>query len=54
MVDKIANIVPTFINVARKEFRERFRRPEKDPNTGLYVDNVFGQNKDQILFVART
>ena len=52
---KIDNMIPYLLNVAKKDFRERFKRPEKDATTGLYVENVYGGGKDlSSLFSAKS
>lgn len=31
------NMIPQLINASKKEFREKYRRPEKDKNLQLYI-----------------
>ena len=54
MADKLDHLIPLLIGVTKKEFRERFKRPERDSNTNLYVDTIFGGSKDQTIFLAKT
>ena len=34
---KMENLIPSLIKAAKKEFRERFKRPLKDQKTDLYI-----------------
>lgn len=45
------NLVPTLLAVAKKEYRERFKKPEKDKNTGLYI--VPNEAKGFNAFIAK-
>lgn len=51
LCNKLNNMIPALFNIAKKEFREHYRRPDKDPTTGLFIDT---QNLDQSFFVAKT
>ncbi|MDR3547214.1 MAG: hypothetical protein P4M11_02870 [Candidatus Pacebacteria bacterium] len=55
--EKIDNLIPVLLFVAKKDFREKFRKPERDPITGLYVENMTSSlinsgNRDTI-FLAK-
>ncbi len=47
------NLIAPLLIVAKKEFSEKFRKPERDESTGLYV--VLGNNDSpgKVLFSAR-
>ena len=54
---KIDNMIPALLAVAKKEFRERFKKPEKDPNTGLYFEHLYsggGGGGQTSLFIAKS
>lgn len=42
------NIIPALLNTAKKEFREKFKKPEKDKITGLYIVPIDVQNRAKI------
>ena len=37
LAEKMDNIIPNLITATKKEFKERFKRPDRDRNTGLYL-----------------
>lgn len=36
LAEKMDNLVPTLLSITKKEFRERFKKPDRDKSTGLY------------------
>ena len=53
MADKIDNTVPYLLNSAKKEFREHFKKPDKDKVTGLYIIPSSSPVKDMHLFSSK-
>jgi len=50
---KLYNMVPALLTVTKKEFRERFKKPEKDKDTGLFSENLYYGNHEQSIFIAK-
>lgn len=47
------NLIPAMLTIAKKEVREKFKKPDKDKNTGLYIVPSENQNKGLNAFVAK-
>lgn len=54
LAEKLENLLPNLIQVSKKEFRERFKKPERDKATGLYVVANESQNKDKPMFCSKS
>jgi len=50
LADKMDNLIPALLNVAKKEFRERWRKPERDKSTGLYLTPADTQPKKATFY----
>ena len=53
LYEKMENILPVLISISKKEFRERYRRPTKDNETGLYIVPTDNPVKMNATFSAR-
>lgn len=50
LADKMDNLIPTLLAITKKEFRERFRKPDRDKYTGLYLTPVDTQLKKPTFY----
>lgn len=50
LADKMDNLVPALLAVTKKEFREKFRKPERDKSTGLYLTPAETQAKKATFY----
>jgi hypothetical protein len=46
-------MIPALLLAAKKEFRERFKKPERDKSTGLYIVPSASPVKETPIFVAK-
>ncbi len=53
LIEKMDNMIPALLSVVKKEYREKFKKPEKDKSTGLYVVPVESPTKTTSSFLAR-
>jgi len=50
LANKMDNLIPILLAATKKEFKERFKKPERDKNTGLYLTPADVQSKKATFY----